>query len=115
MLAVVESGKSGSTRSVVFQANYTEGVRAIQTYEAANLPVVNPSLLDDRDAALFASSDWDVLNLSPERLTIDTCLFNALELTKGERDAVHEGVSELIGDRARRSGRRTPLRPRHKT
>ena len=84
------------------RANYTEGVRAIQTYEAANLPVVNPSLLGELDAALLASSDWDVLNPSHERLAIDACVFDALELTQDERDAVHEGVAELVGIRTGR-------------
>ena len=78
------------------RATYTEGVRAVQTYEAANLPVVNPSLLGELDVALFTSSDWDVLNPSPERLAIDACVFDALELTQDERDAVHEGVTEII-------------------
>ena len=81
------------------RANYSEGVRPIQTYEAANLPVVYPSLLGDLDADLFASSDWDVLSPSPERLAIDTRVFDALELTQDERDAVFEGVSELVGIR----------------
>lgn len=84
------------------RANYTEGVRAIQTYEAANLSVVDPSLLGDLDATLFASSDWDVLDPSPERLAIDARVFDALELTKDERDAVYEGVSELLGGRTAR-------------
>ena len=81
------------------RANYSEGVRAIQTYEAANLPVVEPSLLDDLDATLFASSDWEVLDPSPERLAIDARVFDALELSKDERDAVYEGVTELVGER----------------
>ena len=84
------------------RANYTEGVRAIQTYEAANLLVVNPSLLGEIDVRLFASSDWDVLNPSSERREIDASVSDALGLTQGERDAVYEGVSEIIGDRSRR-------------
>lgn len=78
--------------------NYSEGVRAIQTYEAANLPVVIPSLLRNLDASLFASSDWDVLNPSRERQAIAVCVFDELELTQEERIAVYGGVVEIIGD-----------------
>ncbi len=81
------------------RANYTEGVRSIQTRNAANLLVVNLSLLHDLDTALLASSNWDVLNPSYERLAIDVCVFDALALTQDERDAVYEGMSELVGDR----------------
>ena len=82
------------------RANYTEGVRAIQTYEAAELAVVNPSLLGEIDARLFASSDWDVLNPSAGRQKIDAHVFDALQLTRDEWDEVYEGVSELLGNRA---------------
>ena len=81
------------------RANYSEGVRAIQTYEAAKLLLVDPSLLRNLDTSLFASSDWDVLNPSAERLAIDACVFDAVELTQDERNAVYEGVSVLIGSR----------------
>ena len=81
------------------KANYSDGVRSIQTRHAANLPIVYPSLLGELDATLFASSDWDVLNPSPERLAIDESVFDALALTQDERDAVYQGMSELVGDR----------------
>ena len=84
------------------RANYSENVRSIQTNDASKLLVVNPTLLGELDVALFTSSDWDVLNPSPERLAIDACVFDALELTQDERDAVHEGVVELVGMRTGR-------------
>ena len=43
------------------------------------------------------------MNPSPERLEIDTVVFDALGLTEGERDAVYEGVNELVGNRMRRA------------
>ena len=82
------------------RANYSEGVRSIQTNDAAKLLVVNPSLLGDLNAAIFASSDWDVLNPSAERQEIDALVFDALGMTIGERDAVNEGVFEMVGKQA---------------
>ena len=77
-------------------------MRSIQTNEAAKLPVVNPSLLGEIDAGMLASSDWDVLNPSAERQEIDALVFDALWLTLGERDAVSEGVFEMVGNQAGR-------------
>ena len=78
-------------------ANYTEGVRSIQTRGAAELLVADPSLLGELDAAILDSSDWDVLNPSAERRELDALVFDALGMTSGERDAVFEGVMEIIG------------------
>ena len=79
------------------RANYTEGVRSIQTRGAAELLVVDPSLLGGLDAAILDSSDWDVLNPSAERREIDVLVSDVLGMTTGERDAVYEGVVEIIG------------------
>ena len=84
------------------RANYTEDVRSIQTRDAAELLVVAPSLLGELDAAIFDSSDWDVLIPSADRREVDASVFDALEMTPGERDAVHEGVAELVGVRTGR-------------
>ena len=79
------------------RAHATEGVRSIQTRGATELFVVDPSLLGELDAAILDSSDWDVLNPSAERRKLDAIVFDALGLTQGERDAVYEGVVEIIG------------------
>ena len=79
------------------RANYSEGVRAIQTRDAAELLVLDPSLLGEIDAAIFDSSDWDVLNPLEERRELDATVFDALGMTTDERDAVLEGVVEIIG------------------
>ena len=81
------------------RANYTEGVRSIQTRGAAELLVADPSLLGGLDAAILHSSDWDVLNPSAERRELDGMVFDVLGLTTGERDAVFEGVTEVVGVR----------------
>ena len=77
------------------RANFGEGVLEIQTYETANLKIANPCLLTAPRNAVFRTDDWDVLTPSPERRQIDNVVFEALDLTQGERDAVYEGVNEL--------------------
>ena len=79
------------------RAHATEGVRSIQTRGADELLVMDPSLLGGLDAALLDSSDWDVLNPSAERRELDATVFDVLGMTAGERDAVYEGVLEIIG------------------
>ena len=75
----------------------------IQTFEIDALSIVNPILLSEPDVGIFASTDWDVLTPSTERLQIDAALFDVLGLSQGERDAVYEGVNELVENRLKRA------------
>ena len=86
------------------RSNFGGGLLKIQAFELAGLEVVDPSLLPEPDAAIFASADWDVMRPSPERRQIDEAVFDVLGLTAGEREAVYEGVWELVGNRKRRAG-----------
>lgn len=85
------------------RGNFGGGLMKIQTYEIQNLRIVNPTLLSGIDVGAFASANWDVLTPSAERRQLDAAVFDALELTQGEREAVYEGVSELVGNRIRRA------------
>ena len=95
------------------RSNFGEGVLEIQTYETANLAIVNPQLLREPASSVFNASDWDVLAPSAARRHIDEAVYDALGLTAGERDAVHEGVVELVGNRKRKAGSigQTPTAP----
>ena len=46
----------------------------------------------------------NVLTPSEARREVDEAVYEALGLTAGERDAVYEGVRELVGNRRRRAG-----------
>ncbi len=107
------------------RSNFGQGVLEIQTYETGNLAIVKPELLPEPDianpggvknrlaifdAALFKETDWDVLKPSPARRQIDAMVFDALGLTQGERDAVYEGVVELVTTRLNKAG---SLKARH--
>ena len=85
------------------RVNFGEGVLEIQTYELANLPVVEPRLLQDFEWSNFQSEDWEVLSPSPGRRLIDDAVLDIFGLTQGERDAVYEGVTELVENRRSRA------------
>lgn len=48
---------------------------------------------------LLESENWDVLQPSPARLTVDNLIFDILQLTQGERDGVYEAVGRLVETR----------------
>ena len=75
----------------------------IARYELDNLQVPVPNLLPKLNEHLLSMTHWDVLRPSPARRQIDEAVFDALGLTTGEREAVYEGVSELVTNRKRRA------------
>ena len=85
------------------RVNFGGGMLELAAYETANLAIVNPILLSEPDTEVFVSVDWDVLTPSAERRQIDDMVFDVLGLTQGERDAVYEGVVELVENRRRRA------------
>lgn len=98
--------------NVAGRANFGGGLLKIQTYELAHLlclhpALIPPDLIASVDlAGIFASSAWDVLAPSPERRMLDTMLFDVLELTRGERDAVYEAVIEMVRRRIKKAGQK---------
>lgn len=85
------------------RSNFGEGVLEIQTYETSRLILVNPKSLPEPDINVFSGTDWDVLTPSAVRQEIDTAVFDALGLTSGEREAVCEGVVDLVENRKKRA------------
>ena len=85
------------------RSNFGDGVLEIQTYETANLRIVNPQLLPEPASSAFNAADWDVLTPSAERRHVDDAVFDALRLTSDEREAVYDGVTELVQNRRRRA------------
>ena len=92
------------------RANLGGGALKLELFEFESLQIVNPQLLPEPQATIFNAADWDVLSPSAERWQIDGMVFDALGLTSGERHAVYEGVSELVGNRKRKAGS-TPESP----
>ena len=85
------------------RANLGGGLLEIEVYETQNLQIPDPCLLPEIDERIFQSTDWDVLSPSPQRRMIDDAVFEVLGLTAGERDAVYEGVRELVENRKQRA------------
>ena len=85
------------------RANFGGRLIKIQTYEVENIKIVNPLLLSEPAASVFNAADWDVLTPSAARRHIDEVVYDALGLTPGEREAVYEGVVELVENRRRRA------------
>ena len=83
------------------RVNLGGGLLEIEVYETKNLRI--PVHLPQIDESIFQSVNWDVLTPSPERRLIDDAVFDVLSLTQGERDAVYEGVTELVENRRRRA------------
>jgi len=96
-----------SLNSTVFQlmvnvagrSNFGDGLLKIQTYEVNDLFCVHPKEIPMKNDQIFAAASWNVLTPSPERIALDTIIFDALGLTEVERDAVYDGVRTLVNSR----------------
>lgn len=85
--------------NVAGRSNFGGGLLKIQRYEVSDLLCVNPSAIAFSNSELLASTFWDALHPSPDRRTLDTIVFDVLNFSSGERDAVYEAVSELVETR----------------
>ncbi len=85
--------------NVVGRSNFGDGLLKIQTYEVSSLLCLHPKAIRMDKEQLFTSSCWNVLEPSPERIALDTIIFDELNLTQGECDAVYEGVINLVNSR----------------
>lgn len=81
------------------RANLGGGALKLEMFEFEGLQIANPSLLPAPEVKSLATDNWDVLTPSPERRKIDAAVFDTLGLTTGEREAVYEGVHELVQNR----------------
>lgn len=85
--------------NVAGRSNFGGGLLKIQTYEVSNLLCLWPTLIAFNDSNLLASTSWDASKPSQERRTLDSIIFDTLNFTQGERDAVYEAVIELVENR----------------
>ena len=104
LCAALNSTVSQLMFNISGRANFGGGLMKIQTFEIESLQIVHPQLLPEPTVSTFNAADWDVLTPSAARRHIDGSVFDALGLTAGERDAVHEGVIELVRNRRQRAG-----------
>ena len=98
--------------NVAGRSNFGDGLLKIQTYEVSDLLCLDPTDIDFKSSEIFSSTFWDVFHPSPDRRTLDDIIFEALNLTQGEREAVYEGVTELVESRLNKANSLTSLNSR---
>jgi hypothetical protein len=89
------------------------GAMRLVAMDIERLPVLLPSLMldecDSRNNVVKSFVSRNILNYDKElrqddRLTLDSIVFNKLNLTQGERDAVYEAVINLVEARLKKAG-----------
>ena len=85
------------------RSNFGGGLLKIQTYEVSELLCLDPKIFAFEDEAIFTSTAWEMLDLSDDRRALDAIIFDALDLTQGERDGVYESVVRLVESRLRKA------------
>ncbi|MDD9974804.1 MAG: hypothetical protein OXU27_12405, partial [Candidatus Poribacteria bacterium] len=85
------------------RSNFGGGLLKIQTYEVSELLCLDPKTFAFENETIFASTAWEMLNPSDDRRTLDAIIFDALDLTQGERDGVYEAVVNLVESRLRKA------------
>ena len=85
------------------RSNFGGGLLKIQTYEVSELLCLDPKTFAFEDKAIFRSTAWEMLEPSEDRRALDTIVFDALDLTQGERDGIYEAVVKLVESRLRKA------------
>ena len=89
--------------NIAGRSNFGGGLLKIQTYEVSELLCLDPKTFAFADKVIFTSSSWEMLKPSDDRRSLDTIIFDTLNLTQGERDGVYEAVVNLVEARLRKA------------
>ncbi len=85
--------------SVMGRTNFGGGLLKTETYETANIVIPNPDMIGEEPATQVLNAAT-MLELNDEdRRCLDNLVFDALNLTPGERDGVYEAVVKLVETR----------------
>ncbi len=97
------------------RVNLGEGALDTAVFEANNIQIINPNCLDERECTNIIEkiSKHNVLDINSElkhaeRKFIDDIVFDVLNLTKGEREAVYEAVINLVESRLQKANSLKP-------
>ena len=85
------------------RSNFGGGLLKIQTYEVSELLCLDPKTFAFENETIFTSTAWEMLTPSDDRRVLDAIIFDALDLTQGERDSVYEAVVNLVEARLRKA------------
>jgi hypothetical protein len=89
------------------RVNLGEGALDNMTYEAARVQIIDPNLIrQSNDMPVFSRAIEPCATevIKRDRRAMDDVVFDALKLTRGERDAVYEAVVELVKKRLEKAG-----------
>ena len=89
--------------NVIGRSGLGGGLLKIQTYEVSELLCLDPKTFAFENETIFTSTAWEMLDPSYDRRALDTIIFDALDLTQGERDGVSEAVVNLVESRLRKA------------
>ena len=82
--------------SIMGRTNFGGGLLKTETYETANIVIPNPDMIGEEHATQVLNAAT-MLELNDEdRRCLDNLVFDALNLTQGERDGVCEAVVNLV-------------------
>ncbi len=89
--------------NIAGRANFGDGLMKIQTYEVADLPLLDPNLLDEKNcrAVLKGSERLDLED--DDRRNLDSVIFDTLHLSSGECDGIYEALIELVERRLKKA------------
>ena len=85
------------------RSNFGGGLLKIQTYEVSELLCLDPKTFAFENETIFTSTAWEMLEPSDNRRALDAIIFDALDLTQGERDGVYEAVVDRVESRLRKA------------
>jgi len=98
--------------SLFGRGNLGQGAQKYETADAKRLLIINPLLLEkisSLEKIIEILGKTTILPIKDEiksknRFIIDSILFDIINLTKGERDAVYEAVINLVESRLKKAG-----------
>jgi len=96
------------------RCNFGEGVLWLATYEVCQFNLVDPRFLSTEVTQNIKDAFAHVAKRKPlpiideikktDRNNLDDIIFDVLNLTQGERDAVYEAVINLVESRLKKAG-----------
>jgi hypothetical protein len=89
--------------NVAGRSNFGDGLLKIQTYEVTDLLCMNPAAIAFNNSEILNSTSWETLHPSLYRRSLDALIFEVLNLTQGESDAMYEAVQELVSNRVEKA------------
>ena len=103
LCAIMNSSYFQLLANIHGQKSMGGGLLQLKINDLKKINIVNPDLLPEINVSMFDSDDWDVRNMSIERIKLDNIVFDALELSINERENIYNDLCELVNNRVKKS------------